>query len=662
MLQFNYYGLSKPYIASILYDEYEQRIQQEYGNGVISTYNYDNMRRLILVGTSSINVGNHLQEITYNYDQVGNIASIINDAMDPFTHEYSYDSDNRLLSALSSGTFDGDYITNDYKVTYSPSGKITNKTYTGETLEDFGVSTFQVNYDYHYQGSRTQQMSEAVENISGNKENFGWDDKGNMNYQSNNYIGERRLCWTEDNRLQGFSDRRNGAYYGYDASGERSLKLTGPTIHVNQNGMDYYSPILQSTTLYASPLITLRDGDYTKHYFEEGKRICSVIGNGGLIDITNHVEELGHPFEELRTMQEEGIGETFYQCIGLGVTKQLPDLYNTVELFSNTQVNPDEPSFYYTTDHLGSSSYLTNDLGQTTQIIAYMPYGEDWVNRNFTQNFRSNYKYNGKEKDPESGYYNYGARYYGGNLPIWLSVDPLSDKYPHLTPYAYCAGNPIMLVDPDGREIWITGDDGNSYQYKKGNLYTKDGERYNGNDKYANQVKSDLNHLKKTGYGQYVKDIESSNNIHTIQNTSGENSSTPNDEEKAHDGTGTGSLIKYNPYNSQGPDDERPPFVGLAHEISHSYDADNGGEDYGKTQIPYNTGRMDIVNCQLKAVKRENEYRKNINYPRRNTINNVNIISVLYPKPPATPEQQKIRSLINPLGIRSSKKNIKYEN
>ncbi|MFA5540141.1 MAG: RHS repeat-associated core domain-containing protein [Bacteroidales bacterium] len=189
--------------------------------------------------------------------------------------------------------------------------------------------------------------------------------------------------------------------------------------------------------------------------WEEGnlQQGFSDIGNGGLIEITNHVEELGHPFEELRTMQEEGIGETFYQCIGLGVTKQLPDLYNTVELFSNTQVNPDEPSFYYTTDHLGSSSYLTNDLGQTTQIIAYMPYGEDWVNRNFTQNFRSNYKYNGKEKDPESGYYNYGARYYGGNLPIWLSVDPLSDKYPHLTPYAYCAGNPIMLVDPDGREV-----------------------------------------------------------------------------------------------------------------------------------------------------------------------------------------------------------------
>ena len=41
--------------------------------------------------------------------------------------------------------------------------------------------------------------------------------------------------------------------------------------------------------------------------------------------------------------------------------------------------------------------------------------------------------------------------FYHPDLSIWLSVDPLSDKYPNLTPYAYCANNPIILVDPDGR-------------------------------------------------------------------------------------------------------------------------------------------------------------------------------------------------------------------
>ncbi len=45
------------------------------------------------------------------------------------------------------------------------------------------------------------------------------------------------------------------------------------------------------------------------------------------------------------------------------------------------------------------------------------------------------------------------ARYYHSDLSIWLSVDPLADKYPSMSPYTYCADNPVKLVDPNGREI-----------------------------------------------------------------------------------------------------------------------------------------------------------------------------------------------------------------
>ena len=45
------------------------------------------------------------------------------------------------------------------------------------------------------------------------------------------------------------------------------------------------------------------------------------------------------------------------------------------------------------------------------------------------------------------------ARHYHPTLSIWLSVDPLSDKYPRVSPYAYCANNPVRLVDKDGRKI-----------------------------------------------------------------------------------------------------------------------------------------------------------------------------------------------------------------
>ena len=47
------------------------------------------------------------------------------------------------------------------------------------------------------------------------------------------------------------------------------------------------------------------------------------------------------------------------------------------------------------------------------------------------------------------------ARYYNSDLSIWLSVDPMADKYPNLSPYTYCADNPVRMVDEDGRDWYL---------------------------------------------------------------------------------------------------------------------------------------------------------------------------------------------------------------
>ena len=71
-----------------------------------------------------------------------------------------------------------------------------------------------------------------------------------------------------------------------------------------------------------------------------------------------------------------------------------------------------------------------------------------------TTGYRDRSRSTGKERDEETGYGYFGARYMDHELmTMWLSVDPMADKYPSISPYAYCAWNPVKLVDPDGREF-----------------------------------------------------------------------------------------------------------------------------------------------------------------------------------------------------------------
>ena len=68
---------------------------------------------------------------------------------------------------------------------------------------------------------------------------------------------------------------------------------------------------------------------------------------------------------------------------------------------------------------------------------------------------RWTHTFSAKEKDSETGLSYFGARYYSSDLSIWLSVDPQASKYPSLSPYVYCADNPVRLVDPEGEDVWI---------------------------------------------------------------------------------------------------------------------------------------------------------------------------------------------------------------
>ena len=66
---------------------------------------------------------------------------------------------------------------------------------------------------------------------------------------------------------------------------------------------------------------------------------------------------------------------------------------------------------------------------------------------------------NAKELDEETGMYYYGARYYEPRLSLWMSVDPMEEKYPATSSYCFVANNPIKYFDLDGLQLWVANNE-----------------------------------------------------------------------------------------------------------------------------------------------------------------------------------------------------------
>jgi cell well associated rhsD protein len=109
---------------------------------------------------------------------------------------------------------------------------------------------------------------------------------------------------------------------------------------------------------------------------------------------------------------------------------------------------------YFNRDHLGNVREVVSEKGEVKQINAYYPFGTP-IYALGTNESQQRYKYNAKEFDELHGLntYDYSARQYAPLLPMWDRVDPLAEKYYGVSPYAYCANNPVIFVDPDGRKF-----------------------------------------------------------------------------------------------------------------------------------------------------------------------------------------------------------------
>ena len=109
--------------------------------------------------------------------------------------------------------------------------------------------------------------------------------------------------------------------------------------------------------------------------------------------------------------------------------------------------------YFYIKDYQGNIRVVLNQSNQPIELNSYYSYGA--LMAATTTEGTQPYKYSAKELDRENGLdlYDSQARWYAPQIGRTSTLDPMAEKYPHLSPYLWCAANPNRYRDPDGRKV-----------------------------------------------------------------------------------------------------------------------------------------------------------------------------------------------------------------
>src|SRR5574344_1316414 len=462
------------YVDYIGYDEYGQRVYIKYGNGVSTTYRYDEARRWLSEVSTVNKYGEQYQNMKYSFDTQGNVLGYANEGCGSYStsQRYTYDALYQLTGASGKtrstrATADVPSYTASYSQTFTFSGdglcNMTNKTSSQDlTLGD------DLNYalDYVYADGYAHRLARAGER------RYKYDDNGNVVreqdkafeeseaedtivYHRINSEGDGRYStdyswaaarggsgayattkcsyyyrdyeWTERNMLRRTSNDQYVTTYLYGADGQRASKSSA-----------------RGETLYFNRMFTRR---FDEAYLNAGGRMSKHVFLGE---------------ERIATKQ-----------VDIGISEGYAETDTAAEA---------RYTYYYHSDHLGSAQYVTDYEGGEYERIEYTPYGETSVDKTTAGGyFDTPYKFTAKERDAETGLYYYGARYLDPKYSRWISADPALGEYIPRAPidddskkhnqnlpgmggvfnainlhlYHYAGNNPVRYLDPDGRKTTI---------------------------------------------------------------------------------------------------------------------------------------------------------------------------------------------------------------
>jgi RHS repeat-associated protein len=420
------------FVQDIDYSAKGQRESIEYGNGVTTEYTYDEYTfRLTNLKTTRASDNKTLQDLSYTYDPVGNITGIRDNAQqDIFFNNtvvspdtaYEYDALYRLISA-GGREHAGQNADTQPDHTDFP---IMNLPHPNDTR---AMRTYTEQYEYDEVGNILKMIHQA--------DNGDW----TRRYE---YAGDSNRLLSSS--LPGDStEAPYSAQYEYDAHGNMTKMPHLAVLEWNFKDQ-----------LHAAQQQVINNGGtgektyYT--YNAEGQRVCKVTErqNGTL---KNECIYLGN-CEIHREYQANGTDiKSERETLHITDDKQRIAVVETKTINQESIIDSPTPLFRFQLDnHLGSACLEVDETGAIISYEEYYPYGNTTYHstRGSVEVSPRRYRYNGKERDEETGLYYYGARYYASWLGRWVSADPKEYLAPGLSPYHFCSSNPIVFFDELG--------------------------------------------------------------------------------------------------------------------------------------------------------------------------------------------------------------------
>jgi len=388
-------GRNHAYVRRMEYDKFLQQVFVELGNGVQTTSEYrtDDQR---LARLASRNATGVFQDLRFEYDPVGNIRSLANEAVatapagrgGPVRQTFAYDEIYRLVGASGSYAFAPDRRDEyTFSARYDAANNFAQQRRDHDLVRTSGrrvrqsESSFAADYTY----SATQPH--AALRVGDRR--FTFDENGNETAaKDGDRDRQRNLDWSDDGHLLRVDTHDGERHFSYDGTGRRLIQR-GP------DGDD--------ERIFVTPFYTIDDGE----------------------DITTNI-----------VVGDVRVASRFFEAGKDG-----------------------EEVVFYHPDQLGSVQYVTDRRGSVTQHFEYFPFGEPWVSER-REDERVPATFAGQEQDRLTGLVHFSARDYDPRLGRFLSVDPTTAEADEgsaessptsLSPYLYASGNPVRLTAPGGR-------------------------------------------------------------------------------------------------------------------------------------------------------------------------------------------------------------------